>query len=327
MKALVYTAPQQTVYREEPDPVLVEGDALVRVGATGICGSDLHAWLGHDDRRIPPLVLGHEAAGTLENGQAVVINPLITCGRCHFCVSGRTNLCGSRQIVGMTPRVGTHAEYLAIPAQNLIPIPPALSMAQAALAEPIATAWHAVTAAARLQMRPLSEAKAFVMGGGAVGLSAALALRAFGCRQVFLGETNPLRRQTAKNEEVAEIFNPQTDALPEKIDVVIDAVGGKQTRQSSCAAVSPGGVIVHVGLLEGSEGLDVRRLTLQEITFMGVYTYTMVDFQATVAAMASGALGALNWFEQRPLAEGATAFQDLIHGRTEAAKIILTPEP
>lgn len=325
MKALVYTAPQQTIYREEPDPVLQEGDALVKVGATGICGSDLHAWLGHDDRRIPPLVLGHEAAGTLENGQAVVVNPLITCGKCHFCFSGRTNLCASRQIVGMTPRVGTHAEYLAIPAQNLIPVPSRLTLAQAALAEPVATAWHAVAAAARLQMRPFPETKALVFGGGAVGLSAALALQALGCRQVFLGETNALRRQTAKNANAAEVFDPQSEALPENIDIVIDAVGGKQTRQSSFAAVLPGGVIIHVGLLEGSDGLDARRLTLQEIIFMGVYTYTMVDFQAAVEAMASGALGKLDWFEQRPLSEGTTAFEDLIHGRTEAAKIVLTP--
>lgn len=325
MKALVYTAPQQTIYREEPDPVLQEGDALVKVGATGICGSDLHAWLGHDDRRIPPLVLGHEAAGTLENGQAVVVNPLITCGKCHFCFSGRTNLCASRQIVGMTPRVGTHAEYLAIPAQNLIPVPSRLTLVQAALAEPVATAWHAVAAAARLQLRPFPEAKALVFGGGAVGLSAALALQALGCRQVFLGETNALRRQTAKNANAAEVFDPQSEVLPEKMDIVIDAVGGKQTRQSSFAAVLPGGVIIHVGLLEGSEGLDARRLTLQEIIFMGVYTYTMVDFQAAVEAMASGALGKLDWFEQRPLAEGTTAFEDLIHGRTEAAKIVLTP--
>lgn len=325
MKALVYTAPQQTIYREEPDPVLQEGDALVKVGATGICGSDLHAWLGHDDRRIPPLVLGHEAAGTLENGQAVVVNPLITCGKCQFCFSGRTNLCASRQIVGMTPRVGTHAEYLAIPAQNLIPVPSRLTLAQAALAEPVATAWHAVAAAARLQMRPFPETKALVFGGGAVGLSAALALQALGCRQVFLGETNALRRQTAKNANAAEVFDPQSEALPENIDIVIDAVGGKQTRQSSFAAVLPGGVIIHVGLLEGSDGLDARRLTLQEIIFMGVYTYTMVDFQAAVEAMASGALGKLDWFEQRPLSEGTTAFEDLIHGRTEAAKIVLTP--
>lgn len=325
MKALVYTAPQASVYRDEPDPTLREGDVLVHIGATGICGSDLHAWLGHDERRLPPLVLGHEAAGTLENGEAVVINPLITCGKCRDCLSGRSNLCSSRQIIGMAPRVGTHAESLAMPSQNLIPVPPNLNLAQAALAEPMATAWHAVTAAARLHPRPLCEVSALVFGGGAVGLSAALALQTFGCQQVFLAETNELRRQTAKNSDAAEVLDPRVDALPEKIEVVIDAVGGKITRQSALATILPGGVVIHVGLLEGLDGLDARRLTLQEITLMGVYTYTMTDFQATVAAMASGALGKLDWFEERPLSDGLAAFEDLINGRTKAAKIMLRP--
>jgi len=325
MKALVYTAPKATVYRDEPDPVLMNGDTLVQIGATGICGSDLHAWLGHDERRIPPLVLGHEAAGTLENGEAVVINPLITCGTCASCLSGRTNLCPARQIIGMTPRVGTHAEYLAMPSRNLIAVPANLKLAEAALAEPIATAWHAVTAAARIHPRPLCEVRALVFGGGAVGLSAALALRAFGCQQLFLGETNALRRQTAKDSDVAEVFDPQVDAVPDEVDVVIDAVGGKITRRSAVAAVSPGGVVVHVGLMDGVDGLDARRLTLQEITLIGVYTYTMTDFQAAVVAMASGALGKLDWFEERSLSEGPAAFEDLINGRTKAAKIMLRP--
>jgi threonine dehydrogenase-like Zn-dependent dehydrogenase len=97
MKALVYTKPDEVVYRNEPDPTLMPGEVLVKVSSSGICGSDMHAYHGHDPRRVPPLILGHEVSGTVASGERegerVVINPLITCGNCEFCESGRTNLC------------------------------------------------------------------------------------------------------------------------------------------------------------------------------------------------------------------------------------------
>ena len=98
-----------------------------------------------------------------------------------------------------------------------------------------------------------------------------------------------------------------------------------ETRRSASAAIRPGGVIVHIGLLEAEGGLDVRRMTLQEVTFIGTYTYTMANFRDTVAALHAGALGELNWIETRQLAEGAAAFHDLLEGRAAAAKIVLVP--
>ena len=95
--------------------------------------------------------------------------------------------------------------------------------------------------------------------------------------------------------------------------------------RSASVAIKPGGVIVHIGLLEAEGGLDVRKMTLQEITFVGTYTYTMADFRDTVAALDAGVLGKLNWIEKRPLAEGASAFRDLLEGRAGAAKIVLMP--
>ena len=96
-------------------------------------------------------------------------------------------------------------------------------------------------------------------------------------------------------------------------------------RRTAIQSAKPGSVIVHVGLLDGVDGFDARRLTLQEITFVGVYTYTMMDFQQTVTAMAEGKLGALDWFEERSLLEGPNAFSDLLRGKTSAAKIVLRP--
>ncbi|HEY9269806.1 alcohol dehydrogenase catalytic domain-containing protein, partial [Achromobacter sp.] len=143
MKALVYTAPSQLTYREEPDPVQADGDALLRIEAVGICGSDMHAYHGHDPRRNPPLILGHEFVGTRVGGsragQRVTGNPLIHCGHCDFCVQGRNNLCRNRSMVGMT-RPGAFAEFMAIPERCLIPVPQDMPAAAAALTEPAATA-------------------------------------------------------------------------------------------------------------------------------------------------------------------------------------------
>jgi len=331
MKALVYTGPQQVEYRDEPAPVRSFDDVLVKVDAVGICGSDMHAYLGHDERRVAPLILGHEASGVVVNGtlggKRVVVNPLVTCGTCPACLSGRSNLCAEREIISMAPRQGAFAELISIPERNLIVVPEGMDMAKAALAEPIATAWHAVTAAARAAHRPLAESRALVFGGGAVGMAAALSLRAQGCGDILLAETNAMRRETVAKEDVCLPFDPLSDnrAGDNSVDVVIDCVGAKPTRAGAIDAVRPGGVIVHVGLQDGADGMDVRKLTLQEVTFIGTYTYTMQDFQATVAAMRSGALGKLDWYEERPLSDGARAFSDLIGGRSAASKIVLRP--
>lgn len=331
MKALVYTGPETLSFRDEPEPARQPGDVLVRVDAVGICGSDMHAYRGHDDRRPAPLILGHEAAGTVLEGpmadRRVVLNPLVTCGACPACLSGRENLCADRQILSMAPRQGAFAELVAIPERNLVPVPDGMNAATAALAEPIATAWHAVTKAAALAPRPLAELTALVFGGGAVGLAAALTLAAQGCRTIQVAETNAGRRATVAKTGVAEVYDPTSETGPDAgtIDVVIDCVGAKPTRRGATAAVRPGGVIAHVGLADGEDGMDVRKLTLQEVTFIGTYTYTMIDFHATVAAMASGALGPLDWFDERPLSGGIAAFDDLMGGRSAAAKIVLRP--
>ncbi|MEQ8652299.1 MAG: alcohol dehydrogenase catalytic domain-containing protein [Kiloniellales bacterium] len=328
MKALVYTATKETTFREEAEPVLGESDALLAVEAVGICGSDMHAWHGHDPRRVPPLILGHEASGrVLEGplkGQRVVVNPLISCGICQDCRSGRANLCPDRELVGM--RIpGAFAERLALPAANLIPVPEGMPAAAAALTEPCATAWHALALAARAAWRPLPESRALVIGGGSVGLLGGLILKAWGAAEVQLAETNALRRQTAAHAGLAAFDPIRQPAEAGSFDLVMDAVGATATRAAAIAATRQGGVIAHVGLQDWAGDFDARRLTLAEITFLGVYTYTDADLRASLAALNDGRLGALDWVEERPLAEGGQAFLDLDRGATPAAKIVLRP--
>ncbi len=328
MKALVYTAERQLTFRDEPEPQPAPGEALIGIEAVGICGSDMHGYLGHDPRRRPPLILGHEAAGTVLEGpgagRRVVLNPLVTCGRCNACLGGRSNLCAERDIIGMY-RPGAFAERIALPEINLIDIPEGLSSARAALTEPAATSLHAVNLAARAAHRPLGETRALVFGGGSVGLFAALALLGHGA-EVSLAEPNALRRKTAAAAGHMETFDPLAAPAPDSgFEVVIDAVGASATRAAAVAACAPGGVIVHVGLQDNDGGVDTRKLTLQEITLIGTYTYTPVDLRVSLDKLHRGAFGDLAWLEERPLGEGAGAFADLLGGRSAAPKIVLRP--
>jgi 2-desacetyl-2-hydroxyethyl bacteriochlorophyllide A dehydrogenase len=330
MKALVYTDTNQIVYRDEPDPVPGPDDVLVKVEATGICGSDMHAYHGKDSRRVPPLILGHEVAGTAVSGEAegkrVVINPLITCGQCPLCDTGRSNLCASRELIGMR-LAGAYAERVTIPAVNLITLPDDLNAVHASLAEPAATALHALHLAMQAAHRPLAEFRTLVIGGGGVGLLAALLLRGYGCKQLVVAETHGMRRESVAKHVGCDVHDPINDPALDAngFDLVIDAVGGGVTRKSAMAAVSPGGIFIHIGLMDSSGELDIRKMTLFEVSMIGVYCYTMADMRAAVQAIADGMLGDLNWIETRPLADGAQAFDDLHHGRSAAAKIVLIP--
>jgi len=329
MKALVYTNPHEMTFRDEPEPVRADGEVLIRVDAVGICGSDMHAYHGRDPRRVPPLILGHELAGEVIEGpwrgQRVTVNPLITCGHCEYCVQGRNNLCANRTMIGMT-RAGGFAEYLTTAAASVIDIPQDMSPRAAALTEPAATALHAINAAMRTLIRPLPECSVLVFGGGAIGLLAALLLRSYGCRNLRIAETNPLRRVAAHASSRWPVFDPTATAASDNdVDVVIDAVGAKSTRAAALAAVKPGGVIVHVGLADWASEIDMRKLTLAEITLIGTYTYSTGDLRAAVRALHEGAFGDLGWVDERPLVDGAQAFRDLDGGRAAAAKIVLRP--
>ncbi|MEM7748255.1 MAG: alcohol dehydrogenase catalytic domain-containing protein, partial [Pseudomonadota bacterium] len=198
MKALVYTGPHAMEVRDVADPTPAASDELlIRVEACGICGSDMHAWHGHDDRRPAPLVLGHEAVGTIVEGDRagtrVAVNPLVTCQTCEHCLSGRENLCFTRQIISMPPREGAFSQFIAVPERNLVAVPDHVKPVAASLTEPLACGWHAVRLADQAMFKPMAEARVLVLGGGAIGLGAALALRIFGATDIWIAETNEVR--------------------------------------------------------------------------------------------------------------------------------------
>ena len=331
MKALVYTGKEALDYRDVDMPIAQAGQELVRILASGICGSDMHAYLGHDERRPAPLILGHEAAGTVvggdNDGRRVTVNPLVSCGECRDCKCGRTNLCAERLIISMPPREGAFAEYVAISKDNLVTVPGDVPLEKAALTEPLACGWHGVKLGQATLGVPLKGLSCVVIGGGAIGVGAALALRVFGADNIVVMEPNALRREALAGVDGFRTVDPNTDetVAANSVDLVIDGVGFATTRANACAMARPGAVIVHIGLGEATDGLDVRRMTLQEITFIGTYTYTAQDFRDTAQAIFDGRFGPLDWTEQRALKDGQQAFQDIRSGQTAAPKIILIP--
>ncbi len=329
MKALVYEAPETLVYRDMPDPQPKPGEQMIRVKAVGICGSDMHAYLGHDSRRPAPLILGHEAAGTItggsRDGERVTINPLLTCGTCAACRAGRDNICTNRQIISMPPREGAFAEWVTMPESNLVAVPEDVTLQKAALAEPIACGWHAVRLGQTVLGGTGGDWRALVLGGGAIGLGGALSLAAHGIADVTVIEPNPLRRKFLQDTCGQRAIAADALSETEQFDIVLDGVGYAATRATASKHARPGGVIVHIGLGEDAGGLDIRRMTLQEIAFLGTYTYTAEDFRQTAQAIFDGRLGDLDWTESRPLGKGDRAFSDIRSGKAASPKIILEP--
>ena len=324
MKALVYVGEEKLDFCEVADPTVNSKEQLINVDSAGICGSDMHAYLGHDARRPAPLILGHEASGIISggdrDGERVTINPLVTCMNCQACKAGRENICPKRQIISMAPREGTFAEMVTVPETNLVKVPSNISLDKAALTEPLAVSWHAARLAIEA-LHPSMDRSVLIVGGGAIGLASALAFKAMGIENIIIVEPNSIRRKYL-NDKCHVISVEKVDQF---FSIVVDAVGFKKTREIASAKVSPGGVITHIGLGEDTGGIDVRRITLQEVSFIGTYTYTAGDFMDTAQAIFDGRLGPLDWIERRPLSEGNTAFREIREGKIASPKVLLSP--
>jgi threonine dehydrogenase-like Zn-dependent dehydrogenase len=334
MQALVYTGTNKIDFREEKDPITKPGETLVKVKASGICGSDMHAFHGNDERRIPPLILGHEVSGTSLDGKFknkdVVINPLISCEKCDYCKNEREHLCPKRTMIGMsTPikREGGLAELVSVPEKNIFEVPKKLSIKEAALAEPAAVALHAVLLAEQNLKKPMSECKILIQGAGAIGLLCGLVLnKEKKSTNIIMSDPNKKRLDECAKYLKANFVSPNDKSIKENnFDLILESVGLEVTRHQAIKSIAPGGTILHIGLTQPSGTFDFKKLTIQEITLVGTYCYTNKDFQKTLEILTEKKLGDLGWIEYRDLKKGSEAFNEIHNGTCVAPKIILVP--
>ena len=333
MMAVIYEGPRKLGVVHLPYPKRRTGEVILKVEASGICGSEMHAYFGCDPLVHPGAVFGHEFSGVVVEtdsprfplGMRVTSNSAVTCGICDFCKQGRDNLCVTRTRIGKVLH-GGFAEYVVVPMTALIEIPQDMDAIHAALVEPLATPMHGITMAMRVLVRPIAEAKVLVLGGGTIGLLAAMLLRSFGCHDVTLAEINTPRRASAEKHAGCRTYDPRHTPHEEaSFEYVFDAVGASETLKAAVRAVKRGGVISEVGLLDKEVPLDIQKLTRSGITLIGGANYPTTDLRASVRAIGAGLLGDLSWVKTMPLEHAPQAFSDLASGEYPYAKIILTP--
>jgi len=316
MRALVFTAPGTVEMLDVPEPDPGPGEVLVQVRAAGICGSELHG-ARHPGFRQPPLIMGHEFAGTTAGGEAVVVNPILSCGHCDLCQRGLRNLCRERQIIGVH-RAGGFAERVAVPASALRPVPPGLGWEAAALIEPAANAVHAWNQASGALGTDAKGARVGVIGCGAIGLLCVAVALSSGAARVEVSDLAPARLAAALRLRAA-VGGP---GLEGEYDVVIDAVGSAATRAASVERQRPGGTAIWLGLADSEPGFDASALVRSEKRVLGSFAYSDEEFAQATAMIREWDLA---WAAGYPLAEGADVFTELMNGSLHPVKALLRP--
>ena len=343
MKALLYTKPYCFEYTDFPDPKQGDDEVLIRVKACGICGSDVHGFTGKTGRRLPPLIMGHEAAGVVEDtgknvrgfvkGDRVCFDSTVYCNRCQPCRDGLFNRCDKRQVLGVsTPefkRHGAFAEFVAVPWWIVSKIPDNMSFIQASFLEPASIGTHAGN-------RPpiSSDDTVVVIGGGTIGLFVMQAARLRGAAKVIVVDINDFRLGLASKLGADKVVNPQKSDLKEAIyeetegkgaDVTFEVVGYAQTFRDGVSITKTGGHLISVGNLEPTAEFNLQELVARELTFRGSYA-SSGEFRECVELVASGKINIEPLISDvLPLKDGADAFDRLYKAEEDLLKIVLEP--
>lgn len=341
MRALVYEAPETMILRDVEPPAPRADEVVVRVAYSGICGSELSGYLGQNSLRTPPLVFGHELSGWvssvgaqvseelgLDAGTPVTANPLVTCGHCKYCVTGRQQLCGGRQLLG-AHLPGCNAELVAVPAASVLRLPHGLSLPTAAMAEPAACAVHAVEASGA---GPTSTA--LVLGAGPIGLFILQVLKEHGVTERYVADLNTARLEVAAATGAlpvsvgrGEVTQAVLDATRGAgVDVSFDAVGSPQTRRECLSSTRRGGQVLLVGLHTDETSFPVNTLIRSEVRLGGVFAYSTANFRTALDWLATGRIGLQQGVVLAPLSQGPQWYARLVEGDGDgAAKVLLQP--
>jgi L-iditol 2-dehydrogenase len=332
MKALLLTEYGRLAVTDMDVPAVGDEDVLVRVRACGICGSDIHGYTGITGRRIPPLVMGHEAAGVIERGGAAVkdfapgdrvtFDSTVYCGRCDFCRRGAVNLCDARTVLGVScgdyRRHGAFAEFVSVPARILHRLPDALPFEHAAMVEALAVAVHAVG-----RKVPAPDDRVVVIGCGMIGLLTIQVLRSRGCRAIVAVDLDAGRRELASGlgaGTVAADIARVSDA-----DHAFEVVGHAQTVAAAVRCVRKGGAVTLVGNLSPEVPLPLQAVVSRELTLYGSCA-SSGEYPEAIRLMASGEVNVAPLISARaPLEDGQQWFDRLHRADEGLMKVILVP--
>jgi 2-desacetyl-2-hydroxyethyl bacteriochlorophyllide A dehydrogenase len=339
MKAAIWHGGKDVKIEEVPEPEVKTGEVLVRVKAAGICGSDVHAFEGKSKRRVPPLILGHEFSGVVadvgtgaldfRNGDRVVVEPAISCGKCEPCSNGRANICLEIRLLGLHVP-GAFAEYVAVPASKCCKLPDSVSFDEAALVEPLSVATHAVN------MTPTKVGdNLLVIGSGVVGLMILQVARLGTSGSIFVSDLIDYKLDLAKRLGANVIIHSGRENVSKRVreltngkgvDAVMEAVGVQDTLQQALTVVKKGGEVTITGLLEQMMHVDIMKLVTNEITMRGGYLYSSAEFKTSLDLIATGTLQLKPLITHSfPLRNIADAVDLLTEGKEQHVKILLKP--
>lgn len=343
MKALLLTEYRHLEVTDVPDPDIGEEDVLVRVRACGICGSDVHGYDGSSGRRVPPLVMGHEAAGVVarvgrnvrrfREGDRVTFDSTVYCGRCWFCRRGEINLCDNRNVLGVSTgeyrRHGAFAEYVAVPQHIVYPLPDTFPFEHAALIESVSIAFHAVR---RTPVR-LGDT-AVVVGTGMIGLLVLQTLRLAGCGRILAVDIDDFKLDRARELGADEGLNSRKVDVAAEIaartdgrgaDLAMEVVGASASVNTAIGAVRKGGSVTLVGNLSPQVELPLQAVVTRELTLNGSCS-SQGEYPACIEMMARGEIRVDPLISARaPLDEGPQWFERLYKHEPGLMKVILEP--
>ena len=343
MKALLLSEYRHLEFTDIPVPAIGADEVLVSVAACGICGSDVHGYDGSSGRRIPPLVMGHEAAGMIaavgadvkgfNEGDRVTFDSTVYCGECSSCIRGEVNLCGRRQVLGVScgdyRRNGAFAECVAVPARIVYHLPANLPFSEAALLEAVSVALHAVS------LVPIQAGStALVVGAGSIGLLVQQALAVAGCSRVFVTDVDSTRLHLSKSLGATTVLPAGADFLPELLrltdgegaDVVVEAVGTATAIATAINAVRKGGSVVLVGNISPEVTIPLQKVVSRQIRLQGSCA-SAGEYPRAIELMSAGKINVKPLISAvAPLHEGPQWFERLYSREPNLMKVVLAPQ-
>ena len=343
MKSLLLTSYNRLEIADMPVPAIGPDEVRVRVETCGICGSDVHGYDGSTGRRIPPIVMGHEAAGTVAavgaavhgyaKGDRVTFDSTVYCGKCEFCARGQINLCDNREVIGVScgeyRRHGAFAEYVVVPERILYHLPAAFSFADAAMLEAVSVGVHAIKVA-----EVKGGETALVVGAGMIGLLTMQAARAAGCSRVFITDVDASRLLLAKDVGADEAIHLSGAELVAEVlrltggrgvDLAFEAVGRNETVAAAIDCTRKGGTVTLVGNIAPEVTLPLQKVVVRQIRLQGSCA-SSGEYPEAIQLIASGKMQVKPLITAvASLEEGPRWFARLHAGEPNLMKVILTP--